>query len=60
MGKDQTVSKRLWRIGAVLVALWVISLLGPAPGWWAHLVLAIATVLFILRLLMLDPEFSWA
>jgi hypothetical protein len=53
------MSKRLWTIGAILAPLWLISAVGPAPGG-GHLILAIVTVLFVVRLLMLDPEFAWA
>jgi hypothetical protein len=49
-----------WTIGGVLVLLWLISFVGPVGGWLIHLILAIATVVFLVNLIMQDPESSWA
>jgi uncharacterized protein DUF5670 len=49
----------LWTIGAILAFLWLLSFVGHA-GWWVHLILAIATIGFVVNLLMHDPESSLA
>lgn len=54
------MSNKLWWLGAMLVSLWVVSAVSSPLAWWVHPALAIASVLFVVRLLMLDPEFSRA
>lgn len=48
-----------WTIGAILVILWLLSFVGPVVGW-VHLILAIATIGFVVKMLMHDPQNSWA
>jgi hypothetical protein len=48
-----------WAIGAILVVLWLLSFVGPVRGWLIHLILAVATVVLLVNVLMLDPENSW-
>ena len=45
----------LWTLGAILAFLWLLSFVGHAGGW-VHLILAIATIGFVMNLLMHDPE----
>ena len=48
----------LWMIGASLVFLWLLSFVSHAGGVM-HLILAVATIGFLVTLLMRDPESSW-
>jgi hypothetical protein len=49
-----------WTIGTILVFLWLLSFVGPVGGWLMHVILAVATVVFLMNVLMRDPESSWA
>ena len=49
----------LWTIGAMLLCLWLLSFVAHAGGL-IHLILAIATILFLVNLLMRDPEYRSA
>jgi hypothetical protein len=49
----------LWTTGAILLVLWLLSFISHA-GWWVHLILAVATIGFVMNVLMHDPESSWA
>ena len=50
----------LGRIGGILTFLWLIAFVGPVGGACAPLLLAIATIVFLLSLRMRhDPESSW-
>jgi hypothetical protein len=37
----------LWAIGAGLVFLWLISFVGHVGGWWIHLLLVLAAIVFV-------------
>jgi len=51
----------LWRIGGILIFLWLFALAGHVGGAWVHLLLGIATIVFLVSFLMRhDPESSWA
>lgn len=50
----------LGRTGGILVLLWLIAFIGHVGGAWEPLLLAIATIAFLVSFLMqLDPETSW-
>ena len=48
----------LWTIGVILVTLWLLSFVSHAGGV-VHLILAVATIGFLVIFLMRDPESSW-
>jgi Family of unknown function (DUF5670) len=51
----------LRRTGGILVVLWLIAFISPVGGTLLDLLLAIATNVFLVSLLMRhDPESSWA
>ena len=50
----------LWIIGGILMLLWLLCFVGHGGGGLFPLSLAMATVVFLVYLLMRDPENSWA
>jgi hypothetical protein len=50
----------LWRTGGTLIFLCLFAFVGHGDGGWVHLLLAIATIVFLVRFLMRDdPKNSW-
>jgi hypothetical protein len=50
----------MWRIGGILIFLWLFAFFGPVGGAWVPLLLAITTIVFLVSFLMQhDPESRW-
>lgn len=48
----------LWTIGGILALLWLLCFFFQVEGGLIPLILAITTIVFLLKVLMRDPEFS--
>lgn len=50
----------MWRIGGILIVLWLFAFFSHVGGAWGPPLLAVATVVFLASFLMkYDPQSRW-